>query len=59
MNAYILSLLYRENGNEEEYLRYLILSAVADIRSANHDIASLEELGKILYEKGDIDRALP
>lgn len=57
MNAYILSLLYRENGNEEEYLRYLILSATADIRSANHDIASLEELGKILYEKGDIDRA--
>lgn len=29
---------------------------MADIRSANHDIASLEELGKILYEKGEIDR---
>lgn len=57
MNAYLLSLLCRESGSEEDYFRYLILSATADIRSANHDIASLEELGKILYEKGDIDRA--
>ena len=57
MNAYILAIMYRDEGNEDEYFRYLILSAMADIRSANHDIASLEELGKILYEKGSIDRA--
>lgn len=57
MNAYILAIIYRDEGNEEEYLRYLILSAMADIRSANHDIASLEELGKVLYDKGAIDRA--
>lgn len=56
MNCYILAQLYRDENKEEEFLRYLILSAVADIRSVNHDIASLEELGKILYQKGDIDR---
>lgn len=56
MNSYILAQLYKEENKEEEFLRYLILSSMADIRSANHDIASLEELGKILYEKGEIDR---
>lgn len=57
MNAYILAIMNRDEGNEEEYLRYLILSAMADIRSANHDIASLEELGKTLLERGATDRA--
>lgn len=57
MHAYILAKMYRDAGNEEDYLRYLILSAMADIRSANHDIASLEELGKALYEMGSTDRA--
>ena len=57
MNAYILAIMYRDEGNEDEYFRYLILSAMADIRSANHDIASLEELGKTLYERGYIDQA--
>lgn len=55
MHCYILAQLYKNENSEEEFIRYLILSAMADIRSANHDIASLEELGKILYEKGDID----
>lgn len=56
MNGYILAKLYGAENNEDEMLRYLILSSMADIRAANHDIASLEELGLILYEKGDIDR---
>lgn len=56
MNSYILAQLYKEENKEEEFFRYLILSSMADIRSANHDIASLEELGKILYDKGEIDR---
>lgn len=57
MNAYILAIMNRDEGNEEEFFRYLILSAMADIRSANHDIASLEELGKTLLERGETDRA--
>ncbi len=57
MNAYILAIICRDEGNEDDYFRYLTLSAMADIRSLNHDIASLEELGKALYERGDIDRA--
>ena len=51
MNSYILAQLYKEENKEEEFLRYLILSSMADIRSANHDIASLEELGKYSMRK--------
>lgn len=57
MYAYVLAIIYRDEGNDEEFLHYLILSSMADIRSANRDIASLEELGITLYERGYTDRA--
>ena len=56
INAYILSRMYYSEGDETNYMRYLIYSAIADIRICNHDIASLEELADILYNRGDIDR---
>ena len=57
MNAYILSQCCKEMNEPENYLKYLIYSAIADVRICNRDIASLEELGKKLFELGDIDRA--
>lgn len=57
MYAYVLAIIFRDEGNDEEFFHYLILSSMADIRSANRDIASLEELGIILYERGYTDRA--
>ncbi len=57
MNAYILAQLYRKNGDEKNYLKYIILSAQADVRISNRDIASLEELSYVLFTMGDIDRA--
>lgn len=57
MNAYILACLYREKGQADKCLEYLIHSAIADIRTANRDIASLEELAKLLFDLGDLDRA--
>lgn len=57
MNAYILARLCREEGQQGEYLKYLAFSAMADVRIANKDVASLEELAKVLFELGDIDRA--
>ncbi|MBP1638115.1 MAG: transcriptional regulator [Bacteroidetes bacterium] len=44
-------------GNKEEYKYNLILSAIADIKSAIKDQASLRMLAEILYDEGDIDRA--
>lgn len=57
MNAYILACLYRDSGQRNDYLKYMIYSSIADVRTANRDIASLEELSKTLFEIGDIDRA--
>lgn len=57
MNAYVLAQLYKDKGDEENYMKYLILSAQADVRISNRDIASLEEFSGVLFQMGDIDRA--
>lgn len=57
MNAYVLANLCKDSGDNEAYLKYLIYSGMADIRSANKDVASLEELAKILFKLGDLDHA--
>lgn len=56
MNAYSLAHIYNNEGNEEERLRALVKSAIADVRCCNHDVASLEELARLLFDRGDIDR---
>lgn len=57
MNAYLLSKIYQKQGRKDKTKYYLILSALADIRSANQDIASLEELAQIEFQSGNIERA--
>lgn len=57
MNAYLLSKIYQKQGIKDKAKYYLILSALADIKSANHDIASLEELAQIEFQNGNIERA--
>ena len=55
--TYHRSRLYRQMGNREEEKRYLMLSALTDIRLAITDHASLWNLAQRLYEEGDIERA--
>lgn len=57
MNAYLLSKIYQKQGAKDQAKHYLILSALADVRSANQDIASLEELAQIEFQEGNIERA--
>lgn len=57
INAYVLSRLYGDRGDLENRMRYLIVSGAIDVRTANRDIASLEELADLLEQEGDIDRA--
>lgn len=57
LNAYVLSQLYGYKNDDDNKLRYLILSAMADARTCNKEIASLESVANILYDKGDLDRA--
>ncbi len=57
MNAYCLSHIYEWEGNYEERIKYMIYSAMADIRCCNRDIAAMEELAKLLFADGDIDHS--
>lgn len=56
-NAYMMARLCQDEKRDDDYLRYMALSAIADLRSSNRDIASLEELARTLFDRGDIDRA--
>lgn len=56
-NAYILSRLYERIGDKENELKYLILSAIADVKIDNKEIASLEKIAMIMYDRHDLRRA--
>lgn len=56
-NAYILAHLYNQKGDEENFKKYMTISAISDVRMVNAEISSLEDLAKIMFENGDIDRA--
>lgn len=55
--AFHRSLSYKLNGEEGLRKKYLILSALSDIRHAIKDNASLTLLANQLYQEGNIDRA--
>lgn len=57
LKAYALARIYLNEGKEEEYIRNLAYSAIADIKMCNRDIASLEELAAVLFKYNDIDRS--
>jgi len=57
MLAYSLSAAYLGIGNQEEAKRYLIMSAVNDLKTPVKEYKSLQELASMLYKEGDIDRA--
>lgn len=55
--ASILAYLYKTKGNKEEYKRYLVLSAISDVKGAVKENMSFRELATIMFEDGDIERA--
>ncbi len=58
MVAYDRFRIYDEQGGRnEEKIRWLILSAISDLRSAIREQSSMLKLAGILYEKEDFDRA--
>lgn len=58
-NAYALARLYEQKGDMKSYEDYMALSAIVDVKIANAEIASLEDLARLFYKdgSGDIDRA--
>lgn len=57
INAWVLSELYGYKKDKERQLHYLLLSAMADTRTSNKEIAALESVANILYDAGDLERA--
>lgn len=55
--AYTLSESYRLKGDKEKEKEYLIVSAMADMKTAVREYVSLRKLAVLLYQEGDIERA--
>lgn len=55
--AYTLSESYRLKGDKEKEKEYLIVSAMADMKTVVREYISLRKLAVLLYQEGDIERA--
>ena len=55
--AYFYAHTFRDEPQSPEREEWLIRSAIADVMCATNDYASLNEISRILFERGDIDRA--
>ena len=55
--AYTLSESYRLKGDKEKEKEYLIVSAMADMKTAVREYISLRKLAVLLHQEGDIERA--
>ena len=55
--AFERSMSYKQLGDVKQEKRYLILSAIADIKNAVKDNASMTELATILFKERDLERA--
>ena len=57
MSAYALAYIYKNKGDEDKFVRSLAMSGIADIRTSNKDVASLQELAEYLIDEGEHIRA--
>lgn len=55
--AHHLSSIAKNAGDNDSYAYYLARSAIADIRTATREVASLQELGSEVHSSGDVSRA--
>lgn len=55
--SHIVADIAKARGIRNEYIYYLTLSAIADVKSATLEVMSLQELGQCLFQLNDIDRA--
>ncbi len=55
--AYTLSEAYRLKGDTQKEEEYLIISSIADMKSAIREYIALRKLAVLLYYEGDLERA--
>lgn len=57
MHAYLLARTREAHGDTDGYIRNLARSGIADVKSCNKDVASIEELGMWMNNNGHVDKA--
>lgn len=57
MLASILGDFYAQGGDMEKFLFYKTESAILDVKSAKRETVSKLDLGRLMFERGDVDRA--
>lgn len=55
--SHMLADIAKARGEHNEYVYYLTLSAISDIKGATLEVMSLQELGELLFRLDDVDRA--
>lgn len=55
--ASTLSYIYKTSGQDEDYKRYLVLSAISDVQGAVKENMSFREVATVMFEEGDVERA--
>ncbi len=55
--ASTLAYIYKTAGYEDDYKRYLVLSAISDVRAAVKENMSFRALATVMFEDDDIERA--
>jgi len=57
MIASILGDFYGSANDQENFIHYKIMSAILDVESAKRETVSKLDIGKWLFDKGDVERA--
>lgn len=57
MHAYLLAQTREAHGDTDGYIRNLARSGIADVKTCNKDVASIEELGMWMNNHGHVDKA--
>lgn len=54
--ASILADICKNSGNEEDFKRYIVLSAISDVRGAVKENMSFRAVATMMFEQGDVER---
>ena len=52
-----LAYIYKIAGAVDDYKRYLVLSAISDVKGAVKENMSFREVATVMFEEGDVERA--
>lgn len=55
--ASTLAYMYKLSGMDDEYKRYITLSAISDVKGAVKENMSFRALATVMFEDGDVERA--